>query len=182
MLRTNTLRFSTLTLAALLAGGCAKKAPEPELTAAPAARPVPATTDAAATTTTEQAVAAVVANLERIHFAYDSEQLVGDSLAALTDNARILGAHPEIKVEIQGHADARGTTEYNLALGQRRADAVVAYLVRSAVPATQVRSVSFGKEKPLDARQSEEAWAQNRRVEFRVTAASPVAKVVGTVE
>lgn len=178
-------RSYLITLTAALALGtsaCAKKSPEPDLArgALPAAA---ARADVGAqATTTDQAMAQVAANLERIHFEYDSERLTADSMRALADNARILGAHPDISVEIQGHCDARGTTEYNLALGQRRAESVVSYLVRSAVPSTQVRSVSFGKEKPRDARDSEEAWAQNRRVEFRVLKAAAIASVHGTVE
>lgn len=176
----------TLTSVLLLgaSAGCASKGPEADIRpAARAAASAPSGADAAApATTTAQAIAQVAANLERIHFEYDSERLTADSLKGLADNARILAAHREISVEIQGHADARGTTEYNLALGQRRAESVVAYLTRSGVPATQVRSVSFGKEKPRDARDSEEAWAQNRRVEFRVLEAPSIASVRGTVE
>lgn len=184
MTRTNA-RFVAASVVALgLGAGCAQKAPEPAITAAPPAGPVAAASgeDAAAKATTEQAVARVVANLMRIHFEYDSDVLTEDARRALSDNAGILAAHPSIRVEVQGHCDARGTTEYNLALGQRRAESVVQYLERSAVSGAQVRAISFGKEKPRDARDSEEAWAQNRRVEFRVLVDAGLASVSGTVE
>ncbi len=175
----------TLTSAVLLSTSvaCAQKSAEPDIRpAATAAGASSASADASKATTTEQAMAQVAANLARIHFEYDSDRLTADSMKALSDNARILAAHRDIRVEIQGHCDARGTTEYNLALGQRRAESVVSYLVRSAVPQTQVRSVSFGKEKPRNARDSEEAWAQNRRVEFRVLEAPAMASVHGSVD
>jgi peptidoglycan-associated lipoprotein len=77
--------------------------------------------------------------------------------------------HSDIKIEVQGHADERGTTEYNLVLGQRRADAVVNYMVSKGVPGSRIRSVSYGEERPLDPATTEVAWAMNRRAEFRIT-------------
>jgi len=155
---------------------CRKKAePEPprSTVAAPAAAPMPKTV--------EEAVKQVAQNFRRLNFAFDSTQMVGESSAALSENARILQGFPEVRVEIQGHADERGTTEYNLALGQRRAQAVKSRLESMGVASSRLTIVSYGKERPLVSGSGETAWSQNRRAEFRVLQGSPKAEVSGTV-
>lgn len=111
----------------------------------------------------------IVENFSRVNFDYDSANLTAAGKAALDANARLLQANPGIKVEVQGHADDRGTTEYNLALGQKRANAVRGYLVKGGVTTNRVTVVSFGEERPLVDSQSETAWSENRRAEFRIT-------------
>jgi peptidoglycan-associated lipoprotein len=112
-------RLIPLVLVMPLFFACAKKTPaieEPRLGAQAAAAQKPAPVPE----TKAEAVARVVENLARVHFPFNSEMMTEDSRDALSENARILIAHPSIVVEVQGHCDERGTTEYNLALGQRR--------------------------------------------------------------
>jgi peptidoglycan-associated lipoprotein len=117
----------------------------------------------------------LMANFARVHFETDSSQLTADAKVALQANAQILQTYPELKVEIQGHADERGTTDYNLALGQRRANSVVSFMTSQGVATSRLPVVTYGEERPLDDRSGEVAWAQNRRAEFRVLAgAAPV--------
>ena len=99
--------------------------------------------------------------------------------AALDANAAILQRHPDVRVEVQGHADARGTVDYNLALGFRRSAAVVDHLRARGVSAQQLAAVSYGEEIPLARGDGEPVWAQNRRAEFRVIAGPQT--VEGTV-
>ena len=108
------------------------------------------------------------ANFERVSFDYDSATLDGPSKEALARNAEILRAHPEIRVEVQGHCDERGTTEYNLALGERRAHSVVSYLSATGASPSRLTALSYGEERPLARGESESIWSQNRRAEFRV--------------
>lgn len=122
----------------------------------------------------------VRANFERVFFALDSSSLVDDALVALEDNAAILQANPEIVVSIQGHADERGTVDYNLALGDERATAVHDALVGMGVDPDQLQTVSFGEERPLSDEDGEQAWAKDRRAEFRVLK-DPTRTAVGTV-
>jgi peptidoglycan-associated lipoprotein len=111
----------------------------------------------------------MVKNFNRVFFDFDAATLNADSKSALDANAAILAQYPDVRFEIQGNADERGTTEYNLALGQKRADAVVQYLLAKGVASSRVKSVSYGEERPLDGRSTETAWAQNRRAEFVIT-------------
>jgi len=122
----------------------------------------------------------MVENFQRVHFGYDEATLDESSKAALDANAKIMLGNGSISIEVQGHADDRGTTDYNLALGQRRADAVVRYMTSKGVPASRARTVSYGEERPLSTGQTETAWAENRRAEFRITS-SDSALVHGTV-
>jgi peptidoglycan-associated lipoprotein len=108
--------------------------------------------------------------LEPAFFAYDSAELSPDAQAALTRNASVLKQYPNWMVTIEGHCDERGTAEYNLALGERRALAAQAYLVSLGVPTTRVRTVSYGKEFPFDPAASEAAYSKNRRAHFVITA------------
>ncbi|WP_456369771.1 peptidoglycan-associated lipoprotein Pal [Thermodesulfatator atlanticus] len=101
-----------------------------------------------------------------IFFDFDSYAIRDDMKERLMENARYLLEHPEIRVELQGNCDERGSSEYNLALGERRALAVKRYLLNLGVPEGQLTTVSFGEERPLDPRHNEEAWALNRRVDF----------------
>ena len=114
-------------------------------------------------------VAEMMKNFERVYFDFDSDILSGESKSNLDANATIMTQYPDIKLEIQGHADERGTTDYNIALGQKRSDAVVRYLLARGVSSSRVKSVSYGEERPLDGRSTETAWAQNRRAEFVIT-------------
>ncbi len=126
------------------------------------------------------AVQQLLENFRRVHFATDSTELSDEAKAALSANAAILLAHPDLRVEIQGHADERGTVDYNLALGQRRAQRITDWLRASGVPTLRLSTVTFGEEQPLVAGRDERAWSQNRRAEFRITAGT--ASVVGTTE
>ena len=114
-------------------------------------------------------VAQMVENFSRVLFSFDSADMTADGKAALDLNAAIMGEYPDIRVEVQGHADERGTTEYNLALGQKRADGVVRHLLGRGVGASRVKSVSYGEERPVDGRSVETAYEQNRRADFVVS-------------
>ncbi len=101
-----------------------------------------------------------------VFFAFDDYSLSDEAMATLGENARIIKEHPEVTYLIEGHCDERGTVEYNLALGEKRAKAVRDYLVAIGVPASQLRITSYGEEKPFAPGHDEQAWAQNRRAHF----------------
>ena len=109
---------------------------------------------------------AVAAHLQDIYFDFDSYTVRSDDMPILKKMADWLVANQAIKLTIEGYCDERGTTEYNLALGQKRAEAAMDYFVKSGVSAKRLRTVSYGKEAPVDAGHTEEAWAKNRRVHF----------------
>ncbi len=108
--------------------------------------------------------------LQPVFFAFDSADLDAAARAALDANAQVLRRYPTWVVTIEGHCDERGTAEYNLALGERRAAAARDYLVSVGIAAERLRTVSYGKEFPFDPGHTEEAWAQNRRAHFVITA------------
>jgi peptidoglycan-associated lipoprotein len=100
---------------------------------------------------------------QTLYFAYDNATISSEYEEVLAAHAMFLSENPELNVTIEGHADERGTPEYNIALGERRANAVSKYLQASGVQADQISIVSYGEEKPLVLGQSEEAYAKNRR-------------------
>lgn len=101
-----------------------------------------------------------------IYFAFDSNDVDQDGAAVIEAHARYLAAHPEVRLTVEGHTDERGSQEYNLALGERRAEAVKRLLLLHGALAEQIESVSYGEEKPAMDGSTEEAWAQNRRAEL----------------
>ena len=101
-----------------------------------------------------------------VHFDYDSYVIRSDYQSLIESHARFIKASPARKVMLEGHTDDRGGREYNLALGQKRAEAVSRALALLGVPSTQIEAVSFGKEKPAAPGNNEDAYAQNRRVEL----------------
>jgi peptidoglycan-associated lipoprotein len=108
--------------------------------------------------------------LKPVFFEYDSDELSSEAQRTLDENASVLKRNATWTVTIEGHCDERGTAEYNLALGERRAVAARAYLVSLGIPADRLRTVSYGKEFPFDPAHSETAFSKNRRAHFVVTA------------
>lgn len=104
--------------------------------------------------------------LQMIHFDFDKSDLTPEARAILFENARKLEENPELVIRIEGHCDERGTVEYNLALGERRALAARNYLVNYGIDSNRITIISYGKERPLDPNHTLEAWAKNRRAEF----------------
>jgi peptidoglycan-associated lipoprotein len=104
-----------------------------------------------------------------VFFALDSFEIEGPAKGALTANAEILKKYPSWVITIEGHCDERGTAEYNLALGEKRALAARTYLLSLGIPADRLRTVSYGKEFPFDPGHDESAWLKNRRAHFVVT-------------
>ena len=100
---------------------------------------------------------------DRVYFDFDSYSLDGEDRATLDAQAQWLASNPNVRVTIEGHADERGTREYNLALGDRRANAARDYLQNRGVAATRMQVISWGKERPAVEGSNESAWAQNRR-------------------
>jgi peptidoglycan-associated lipoprotein len=100
---------------------------------------------------------------DRVFFGYDAYNLTTDARSTLEKQAMWLKKFPAVTVTVEGHADERGTREYNLALGERRANAAKEYLVSLGVDASRVKVISFGKERPVALGHNEAAWAQNRR-------------------
>ncbi|HET9299779.1 MAG TPA: peptidoglycan-associated lipoprotein Pal [Candidatus Polarisedimenticolaceae bacterium] len=167
---------------AATAGACKKQKPvtvpppaEPAPTAP--AEPVPTTpketvSDFPPETTTKRDVDPSVDELnsqgvlKTVYFDYDQEQLRDDARATLQANAQWLRAHPGYKVRIEGNADDRGTIEYNLALGQRRADSVREYLGSLGATTGDLEVISYGEEKPVEQGESEGSRQKNRRADF----------------
>lgn len=108
-----------------------------------------------------------MAGMQRIHFDFDQFTLSAEARATLGENAKYLNAMSNVQVVIEGHCDARGSDEYNLALGESRALAAKNYLVSLGVSDKRLSVISYGEEKPLVDASNEEAWAQNRRAEFK---------------
>jgi peptidoglycan-associated lipoprotein len=107
--------------------------------------------------------------LKPVFFGLDSADLDDEGRASASANADVLKKYPTWVVTIEGHCDERGTAEYNLALGERRATAVKTYLTSLGIPPDRIRTVSYGKEFPFNPGQTEDAWAQNRRGHFVIT-------------
>jgi peptidoglycan-associated lipoprotein len=176
-------------MALALVGACAKKqppvarpTPPPDSTAAEnARRPTPPTpvTDPAPVPPEPLAPDEFGARdiddinknspFQPVFFAFDSSDVDAAGQQALNANAEILKKYPTWVITVEGHADERGTAEYNLALGERRAVAARTYLVSLGIPADRLRTVSYGKEFPFDPGHDESAWAKNRRAQFVVT-------------
>lgn len=106
--------------------------------------------------------------LKDIHFQFDKYDLDSRSKGVLKQNADFLKQHPSVKVEIQGHCDERGTNNYNLALGQRRAASTQRYLASLGIPESRLHVISYGEEKPFCGETNEGCWGQNRRAHFMV--------------
>jgi peptidoglycan-associated lipoprotein len=170
-----------LALAALILPGCAKKpAPKP-LDADFSSSQAPVTTMPSQDVSgfRQQAVgdganagdtvlaAVPVSGLERIMFDYDAFTLSAQAQEILTRNAAYIKANKGMKVVIEGHCDERGSDEYNLSLGERRALAAKAFLVSLGVADSQLTIISYGEELPLDRSRGEAGWSKNRRAEFK---------------
>ena len=170
-------------VAALVAAGCAKKqtvksegakgaaagqeapgagtavkeaplAPEPAMQPAPSVAPGVAVTEEKAS------------RFDDVRFDFDKSEVKEDGRKTCQAVADFMKKNPKAKLLVEGHCDERGTSEYNMALGERRATAVMNYLASLGVPKANLSTVSFGKEKPLDPGHNEEAWAKNRRAHF----------------
>jgi peptidoglycan-associated lipoprotein len=107
--------------------------------------------------------------LKTVYFDFDQASLTEEAKLILRDNAEWMRANPTAEVLIEGHCDERGTDEYNLALGERRAMSVRKYLISLGVDPARLYTISYGEEKPVDLGHNEEAWAKNRRAQFQVT-------------
>ena len=104
-----------------------------------------------------------------VYFGFDDYTLNGESQSKLTVVAEGLKANKAAVLQIEGHCDERGTVEYNLALGERRAQSVKSFLTQMGVEGTRLSTISYGEEKPVDSARSEDAWQKNRRAELSVT-------------
>jgi peptidoglycan-associated lipoprotein len=108
--------------------------------------------------------------IQTIFFPFDSFEIVGENRETLKNNVKILKDNPTVNVQVEGHCDERGGIQYNLALGEKRANAIKQQLVAGGVAASRVTIISMGKEKPLVAGSGEDVWAKNRRGNFVITA------------
>lgn len=156
-----------LALAAAQLAGCSKKTVEAPPTPAPAP-PQPVVTPPAPPPPPPPAPALTSASFQPAFFDFDAWTLRGDARQSLDANARLLRDNPGVALTIEGHCDERGTVEYNLALGERRAAAARDYLVAAGVEAGRIQIVSLGKERPFDTDHDETAWEKNRRAHFIV--------------
>ena len=152
-----------LGLALVATAGCAKK----RVTDVP---PGPITdTGTPDTSSGEEASSALNEQFKRevssntVHFAFDQYDIDPEARAILDSQARWLAAHPGVRITIEGHCDERGTREYNLALGDRRANAAKNYLAARGISPSQINTISYGKERPVALGSDDSSWAMNRR-------------------
>lgn len=157
-IRTGTFRAAVIAAVALVAAACSST-PE-ESTVQTTTQPV-ATAPAGPVPGTQQDLVVNVG--DRVFFDTDQATLRPDARATLQRQAAWLNQHPQVRVVIEGHADERGTREYNLALGARRANAVKDYLVSLGVAPNRIETISYGKERPVALCSNESCWSQNRR-------------------
>lgn len=153
--------FTACETASNVAGDSASGSSSSSATAAGTTSSSASSSTTAATQMSDAEKLAQVGNT--VYFGFDSSELAGEAQATLDRQAAFLNVNPTMVVIIEGHADERGTREYNLALGDRRAVAVRDYLLAKGLNAARVRTVSYGKERPAVSGSNEEAWAKNRR-------------------
>ncbi|HXE61400.1 MAG TPA: peptidoglycan-associated lipoprotein Pal [Gemmatimonadaceae bacterium] len=144
-------------------------APAPAPTPAPAAPPADHSADSAKAAQERLAQARSTIE-ERIHFDFDKSDILADDKSILDAKLPILRANPNMRIRIEGNCDDRGSEEYNLALGQRRAAAAKRYLTDFGIDAGRIDIISYGHEKPMCTQDSEDCWSQNRRDEFVIIA------------
>jgi peptidoglycan-associated lipoprotein len=153
------------------AGDGARRAAERERMRQDSIARANASSDADARRRAEEATARARAILEEVvHFDYDEADLRADAEAALARKVPILRSNPNVRLRVVGHTDERGSLEYNLALGMRRANAVREYLSGFGIDGSRFETTSMGEDSPVSGGTSESAWAQNRRAEFVITA------------
>ncbi len=156
------LRSLSLLAAVLLLAACAENKPESATTTgANTAQPPAATTQSGPVPGSEQDLVQNVG--DRVFFDFDKSDIKAEGRQVLQRQADWLKKYPSVTVTVEGHCDERGTREYNLALGERRATAVKKMLVALGVPANRISTISYGKERPAVVGSNEAAWAQNRR-------------------
>lgn len=165
-------KTSFLLAAALLAGACSgnkKKTETPKVDQSPTTDNSAGANDSGEKTEVAQGeMREILLALKRVHFSLDSDTLTQDSRDALTEAGEKLKKHPEVALSVDGHADQRGTEEYNVALGERRARQVADFLTRLGVASDRLKVVSYGEEQPLVEGDSAAAMAANRRVDFKL--------------
>ena len=150
-----------------LVAGCATQSSQ-ESSPAPAPAPTAMGTPSSTRATPNSGVAgyrsgATMPQARSVYYEFDRSEIKADSAKVVDANAQYLRDHPELKVKVEGNADERGSREYNLALGQRRADAVQKRMTILGIPADRIETVSYGKEKPKVTGHDESAWSENRR-------------------
>jgi peptidoglycan-associated lipoprotein len=154
----NPTQSTTYTITATGAGGSAT---------ASASVSVNASAPTAAAPTAQPSVSDLFEqNVKDAYFELDKSDLRDEARAALTKDAEFLRSYPQVHVSIEGHCDERGSTEYNLGLGQRRAEAAKNYLISLGIPADRMETTSWGKERPFCTEHDESCWQQNRRAHF----------------
>jgi peptidoglycan-associated lipoprotein len=185
------LQLVVIVLLSVSFGACAKRQPatvaglpppsEPPVTQLPPPSPPPQRVDGSLPVPLDPLLSDDIADrslddlnrdspLRPVFFGLDSFDLDSSGRSVAAANADVLKRYPSWEITVEGHCDERGSAEYNLALGDRRALAVKTYLVSLGIAPDRVRTVSYGKEFPFDPRSNEEAWAQNRRAHFVITA------------
>jgi peptidoglycan-associated lipoprotein len=159
-----------MTASLIAVAGCSKKPPAalpppPPTTTAPPERPTPPPMPDNGNGIVPGSRADFVSQSgsDTVHFATDSSDVDAEAQGILTKQAAWLQKFPRVNVTVEGHCDERGTREYNLALGDRRANSAKAFLVNAGIPASRITTISYGKERPVATGSDESAWAQNRR-------------------
>ena len=151
-----------------LVAGCATQSTD-ESSPAPAPAPTAMGTSSSPRATSSGGIfgsrnaGAVMPQARSVYYEFDRSEIKADSTKVIDANAQYLLEHPELKVKVEGNADERGSREYNLALGQRRADAVQKRMQILGIPADRIETVSYGKEKPKATGHDETSWSENRR-------------------
>ena len=155
--------------AALLMGGCKKGTKlEPAVEKPPAEQKQTEQPKAEPPKPVEEpTVSKKEVTFQMIHFDFDKYNLRADAIEGLNQNAKVLMENPETKIRIEGHCDERGTVEYNLALGEKRASAAKDYLIKLGISASRIETISYGKERSMDFGHDEEAWAKTAGMSSR---------------
>ncbi len=154
-----------LILAAIFMIGCPKEKPAPQVEPPP---PPPVVEEPAPPPEPPPPPPAPPLTLTTIYFDYDKSDIRSDARDIMAQNGRSLTDHPTATIQVEGHCDERGTDEYNLALGERRANAARDYLVNYGIETRRVSTVSYGESRPAVQGSGEDAWSRNRRAEFKV--------------
>ncbi len=164
------LLLMVLMLAVAFLNGCPKKTPPPVETPAKAVDTTPAPPPPPPPPPQEPAAKPEVmeSDFKPVYFDFDKYNIRGDMQSAMDANATLMKDNPTVRIRIEGNCDERGTTKYNLALGDRRANSAKSYLVNLGIAADRIETISYGKEKPLDPGHDETAWSKNRRDDFKI--------------